>query len=349
MARSFFFVGHETIGAYVACHLAERGWEQVDDAAVADVCLSYCTSATSLEEAYFGEQGFVKNARPGTALIDLSPSTPSFARELSAIATVSDLNPVEAPLAIVNPICDDALAPANIRCYLGGESDGVETALPIVEALASEVVQTGGFGSAQLAKAAHTVQASARVMSAVEADALRRVSKVQGLIADSVSDAFPLLGATERSIVEASEAGVYEGAYTVEMLMADVAAAMTAADDVELILPQLESVFHILEVVAVIGGSDMTPAVLSLVYRDEAASAEVGLDWTCAENLFSMDGDYEGHDHGGHHHDHSHHHGDGFIDYGDPDDYDYDDYDGRGGGFGDFGGFADAYRGYSSN
>ena len=105
----------------------------------------------------------------------------------------------------------------------------------------------------------------------------------------------------------------------------------------------------ILEVVAVIGGSDMTPAVLSLVYRDEAASAEVGLDWTRAENLFSMDGDYEGHDHGGHHHDHSHHHGDGFSDYGDPDDYDYDDYDGRGGGFGDFGGFADAYRGYSSN
>ena len=216
MNPRFFFVGHETVGAHVARCLADLGWERADDVAQADVAFSYCTSSSALEDAYFDGEGLVKRARPGTLLVDLSPTSPSFARELSAVATVNDLRPIEAPLSVIDPSVPDAFeSPANLMCFAAGEPD-----------------------------------------------------------------------------------------------------------DVELILPQLESVMHLLEVIAVIGGAEKAPAALALMYREEADSAAHGLDWTRAEDLFS--------DHDDHCHDHDCDH-----------DHGYDDDD----GFGMYGGLG----GYSAN
>ena len=39
------------------------------------------------------------------------------------------------------------------------------------------------------------------------------------------------------------------------------------------------------------------PAALSLLYRDEQASADNGLDWTRAEGMFGESDDAHGHDH----------------------------------------------------
>ena len=74
---------------------------------------------------------------------------------------------------------------------------------------------------------------------------------------------------------------------------------------------------HLLELMVVIGGADMNPKALSLLYREEAASAAHGLDWTRAEGLYAE------HEHG-HAHDHGH------------DAYDYDDDFGFPGGFGGY-------------
>ena len=140
-----------------------------------------------------------------------------------------------------------------------------------------------------------------------------------------------------RRVLAAVDQGAYEGAFTIEMLNGDVAAAMAAADDVELILPQLESAMHLLEVISIIGGSVKAPAALALLYRDEATSAAAGLDWTRAEQLYANygDGDF-GHDHDhdcGHDHFHDHCHHDHDYGYGDDDDF----------------GFANGFGTYSAN
>ena len=114
------------------------------------------------------------------------------------------------------------------------------------------------------------------------------------------------------------------------MMLGDVLAAMTAADDVDLILPQLESVMHLLEVLFVIGGDDRSPAALALLYRAEEESARHGLDWSRAETMYASFGNE-------HDHDHDHH---------DDDDY-YDDY--YDDGYDDLGGCAGGFGGYSSN
>lgn len=79
--------------------------------------------------------------------------------------------------------------------------------------------------------------------------------------------------------------------------MSEVSAAIMAADDVELIIPQAESAMHLLELLAIIGGSDKSPVALALAYGEEEDCARNGLDWTRAEQAYGQGADHD-HDHG---------------------------------------------------
>ena len=295
MLSTFSFMGHETIGAYVKRCLEEGGLSYVEDAMEADLVVTYFTVSGLLEDAYFDEGGLVKNAPDGAMLVDISPCAPSLARELSAVAAVNDLLFVEAPIAIVDPTYSDAFfSPENIICFFACDDDLKSDANVVAAALADDVRFTGGSGSAQLAKAMHTVQQAAQIGAAIESDALMRT------VGAATGDSFMAAGSAGSDTVDttlsAIGVGNFDGTYTVEMLMAEVVAAMTAADDVELILPQLEATMHLIEILAVIGGADKAPTALSLVYRDEETAAAHGLDWARAEGLF--DEQHLDHEHG---------------------------------------------------
>ena len=160
--------------------------------------------------------------------------------------------------------------------------------------------------------------ASARSVGALDADQIPLFSPVS---ADPV--------------VQAVRQQRYTGDYTAEMLLAELSAALMAADDAEVILPGVEATMHLLELLVVIGGADMAPAALSLVYQDEAAGARAGLDWTRAEVAYGHpaseeDEDWSAYDdEDGCGHDHFR------------EDHDYDDYD-------DFAPYNDDFD-YSSN
>lgn len=325
MSATFAFLGNAVVGSAVARGLESLGWARSDDAANADVVVTYFTHAGALEDAYFESDGLVKRAREGALLVDLSASTPSFIRELSAVATVNDLRFVEAPIVVADPTVAEAFAPENVQSYLASDDeDALAEAEALVKSFASTVTRAGSCGMAQLAKAACTAQLAAQVLGAVESHALFGTAGAQAKGA-AVPARFPL---AERIIASVSSDD-FEGDYTVELFMGDVAAAMTVADDEELILPQLEATMHLLEVLAVIGGADMAPSALTLLYRDEQASADNGLDWTRAAGLFN-----EGHDHD-HQHDQDHS-GEDDYSYEDYDDYDEDDPFGFAGGFGGY-------------
>ena len=331
MAKSYAYYGNADILGVIAPRLAEAGFKRVENPGAADIALTYCATQADLEEAYFGDRGFVSEMAPGSLLIDLSAVSPSFARELGAVAMVSDLAMVEAPIVVADMVSPDAFDKENLSCFAAGEEDAVARAMDVLGAICGRVHETGGLGTAQLARAAFTLQVAAQVIAAIEADALyrsfRRSVTGSGLGSGHPGAATPWA----ESLMDAIAEGRFEGPYTVEMFMGELSAALMAADDVELILPQAEAAIHLLELLAVIGGSEKSPAALSLVYGDEAACAEAGLDWTRAEQAY---GGYDhggcdcGHDHGrdydcGCGHDHGH------------DDYDdgYDDFEYRGFGY----------------
>ena len=294
---NYLYSGNAGFLEGVAGRLAEAGFVRTDDVEDADAVVTFCASQTALEDAYFDERGFVQAARPGTVLVDLSASTPSFARELNAVAVVSDLVFVEAPLVVGDMMAADAFSRReNLTCFAAGEKGDVERAWPLLEVLVGAVHETGGSGSAQLARAAYTLQTAAQVVSAIDADALYRA--VMGSTAGPNREARRVGAVSPQAerVLAAINDDRFSGPYTCEMFMAELSAALMAADDVDLILPQAEAAMHLLELLAVIGGSDLTPAALALVYGDEKSCARHGLDWTRAAQAYGDEGDGFGYD-----------------------------------------------------
>ena len=325
MNDGYVFIGNDAVGNFVESKLDACGFTRVEDAGSASVAITYCTNSPAIEDAYFDDGGLVKCMPPKSLLIDLSACAPSLAREISAVCAVNDLRFVEAPLVFDAPCDAGALLDSSaLGCFVAGEEADVEEAAEILEILAVDVEIVGSrSGSAQLVKAARTIQDCAQLLSAVEAEALFAAARESSNSVDCYEGDVPLSTDLAAQVVQAIENRSFHGAYTVEMLMGEVAAAMTAADDVELILPQVEALTHLLEILAVVGGVDMNPAALSLLYRSEEAGNAAGLDWSRAESFFLHD-----------EHEHEHE-DDGYSDSG------YDDLD--------MGGYPGTLGSYSSN
>ena len=287
------------------------GFRLTDDAAAADVVLTYCETQQQIEDLYFGDDGFVGHLSKGTLLVDVSPSSPNLARDISSVALVSDLQLVEAPLVVRDMALEQCFGRDNLFCFAAGEEDVIADARPFLDAVFGEVRPTGVPGSAQLAKAAHTLQTASAIISALEANALyhavHRFSTGEGL-----ADALPVsqaLGGTE--VLVAAQERRFTSDFTVELFLSEVSAALTTADDADLIVPQAESALHLLELLAIIGGTDMAVAALSLVFGEDEEARRAGLDWDRASQVYQD-------------HDHNHDHEDALA--GDFDDDDLDDY-----------------------
>ncbi|MGI6104633.1 MAG: NAD(P)-binding domain-containing protein [Raoultibacter sp.] len=296
MVKSFVFVGNTEVGEIISERLLKCGFRAAYSADSAEAIIIYCESQTDLEDVFFDSAGLVQSATPGTFLINLSASTPGFARELDAVSLVSDLYSIEAPLLVKDPLAERAFSDAdNLSCFVAGESERIDAIKPLLEAICSDVRITGSSGSAQLAHAGMTILRSAQLVAGIELEAMYKALS-------QPSDA-AILAAYELGIIKqqgvrlhnAIKNELFEGEYTAAMWMADLSAALMTADDCELILPGTESCLHLLELLVVVGGASMSTAALSLVYGEEAQCAKHGLDWTRAEQAYAED-EHEHHD-----------------------------------------------------
>lgn len=286
MAERYVYHGNDGFLRAVEPRLREAGFERVETMDQADLVASFCTSATHLEDLYFGDDGVIQQASAETVLVDLSAATPNFAREMNAVATLSDCVMVEAPFVPRDLTAPDGLARENLVCFAAGEQEE-PVAQRFLEALFGSVRHVGGPGSGQLLRAARTLQATASLLSVIEADALYRAQR-RSVAGSGVSEeALEVESEEAATVIDAVDQGRFEGSYTAEMLMASLASAIMAADDAELIMPQAEAALHLLELLCVIGGADKAPAALALVYGDEAVGAEAGLDWERAEQVYA--------------------------------------------------------------
>ena len=334
MAKSYAYVGAPSFIGAVEGRLADAGFSRVSDVASADIVVTFATSGSALEDLYFGDEGLVTTAAPGSTLVDLSAATPNFAREINAVATVNDLVMVEAPATVRSLVAADAFARENLLGPVATEAELTDEIRRLLDAIFGEVVEVGAPGRAQLLRNTHTLPLAADLVSAIEAVALDDASARSVGVLDA--DQIPLFSPVSADpVVQAVRQQRYTGDYTAEMLLAELSAALMAADDAEVILPGVEATMHLLELLVVIGGADMAPAALYLVYQDEAAGARAGLDWTRAEVAYGHPASEEDED---------------WSAYDDEDgcgydhfreDHDYDDYD-------DFAPYNDDFD-YSSN
>lgn len=288
---NFAYAGNRLFLEGIADRLTDAGFNQVESIEDAEFFLTYCNNMTKLEDIYFAEHGLIEKAHEGTVFIDLSPSTPNFSNELNAMITLSEMKYVAAPLIVKNQVEKDAFKKSNIRCLAAAEDDSLSFALPILEAVFDDIEELDNIGVVQIARAGNTLQKIAETISAIESYVLLESSKKS--VASIQAKGYSINATSPEAyfILNAIEDKQFESTYTVEMLMGELSAVIMAADDYETILPQAEAAFHLLELLAIIGGAEKSIAALYLVYGDqnEQRCKEFGLDWSRAEELYDKE------------------------------------------------------------
>lgn len=319
MSRSFVFVGDTRPGAELVDSLVTAGFVPAPDIESSEIVVVYCNDQQELENIYFDSNGVISRATEGTCIVCLSATTPGLAKEISAMAMVSNLHSIEAPLVVQDIGAFRAYAPSNLSLLVAGDADEIAMVSDVLDALAATVRVVGTAGSAQLVRCMATITQTSTMVAAAEACAIARKcepAEHRGLF-DAAASSFPQEAAR---LMRAAMEFDHKGSYTIASICGELQAALDTADEASLVLPQLESVEYLVRMLGIIDGADLSAPAISLLYLEEAAAAEHGLDWTRAEQLYA-----EMEEHG-----HAHHH--------DGEDYDGDDYD-----FEDFG------YGYSPN
>lgn len=287
----FAFAGNERVGAGVSGLLEAAGFGATD-LNRADVVFTYCTSVAALEDLYYDTEGLLRGTKEGAFLIDLSPSTVTFARELDAVACVNGRVAIDAPLVVANKVHEDAFADrANLGIVAGCREDADYKAVkPLLDAIAHRVMWMGHAGAGQKAKVALTLQSAATLVGAVEAQvALDAIGHDVRVMAEDVADFMSDMGEAspaQNAFAQALIDEEYDAPFTVEHLMGEAAAALSSLEDDELILPQAEACYRLMELLALVGGIDYSPAAIKLVFSDEETSKRYGLDWSRAEDAF---------------------------------------------------------------
>jgi 3-hydroxyisobutyrate dehydrogenase len=281
MSRRLAFVGLGNMGGGMAARLLAQGFELTvhnrtaekaaplaaagavvadsPETAVAGVSTVLISLADepAVEEVLFGR--VVPALAPGSVVVDTSTVSPGYAVEAARRLAVAGLRRVEA-CVVGNPL---QAREGQLRVYVSGPGEDVAEVRPILDAIGSEVVPTGPFGTATTVKLIFNLLLGAQVASLAEAVGY---GVTAGLDRDQLLQAVAASGFSSvvmRFRAELMRAGRYQPAFFRSVLMEkDLRLAVAAARDTGVDLPVLESVRAAFASVVEAGDGDLDAAVV---------------------------------------------------------------------------------------
>lgn len=156
-------------------HVTDTGAEAVTGA---QVVITMLPNGTLVKECY-GE--VMPAATPGTLFIDSSTIAVNDARQVNGFAAERGFAQLDAP---VSGGVKGAVA-GTLAFMVGGEAEALETARPVLEAMAGKIIHCGGSGAGQAAKLCNNMLLAVQQIAVAEAFTL---AEKLGLSAQSLFD-----------------------------------------------------------------------------------------------------------------------------------------------------------------
>jgi 3-hydroxyisobutyrate dehydrogenase len=136
--------------------IEQRGGNMVDLsvlAAQSDVVLICVGYDKEVREILQAQDGLLKTAKKGVIVAVLSTVHPNTMKELAAEADAHGMHVVDATVCRGGRAADDG----TLLSFVGGAADVIERLKPVLGAYSSDIVHSGGIGTAQVAKASNNL------------------------------------------------------------------------------------------------------------------------------------------------------------------------------------------------
>jgi 3-hydroxyisobutyrate dehydrogenase len=281
-------IGTGVMGKSMAGHLVQAGYEVhvytrtktkaqelIDQGAkwgnspgaIAQQCQVIMTMVgfpSDVEDIYFGENGIVAMAQPGSFLIDFTTSSPSLAKRIYEEALTRQLYSLDAPVSGG----DIGAREARLSIMVGGSRDVFEQMLPIFQKIGTNIVHQGDAGAGQHTKMCNQIAIASNMMGVVEAlvyakKAGLNPTTVLQSIETGAAGSWSLSNLGPRMIADNFAPGFY-----VKHFIKDMKIALASAEEMNVELPGLSLAKSLYEQLAAMGEEESgTQALYKLINR----------------------------------------------------------------------------------
>lgn len=216
-----------------------------------------------VEEVYFGENGIIANADPGTYLIDMTTTSPKLAARIAEEAKQAGLHGMDAPVT-----GGDAGAKAGtLTILVGGERKDFEACLPVFQAMGKNIHYTGKAGNGQHTKMCNQIAIAGALAGACEAMVY---AKNMGLNVGETLQAISTGAAGSAQMNNVASKAVedhYEPGFFMKHFIKDMALADEEAREAGVTLDVLEDVLSICRKLEAEGMGDLGTQALIRHYK----------------------------------------------------------------------------------
>ena len=215
-----------------------------DVAVAADVCVSMLADGNVVDAVYRGPDGLLAGARSGNVLVDSSTVPPSTIRGLESDARRAGAGILDAPVSGSVTLAESGA----LTIMVGGEAADLETARPVLDALAKTVFHMGPLGSGAAMKLAVNAvifglnQALAEGLVLAEAAGIDRARAYDVLAASAVGA--PYVGYKRAAFLEPDTTPV---AFALELAAKDLRLIEELADETGVPVPQARTNLGVVE------------------------------------------------------------------------------------------------------
>lgn len=136
----------------------------------AEVIMTMVGLPQDVNEVYFGEDGILNHAKPGALLIDMTTTDPEISKRIFEEAKARGLEALDAPVSGG----DVGAKAGTLSIMVGGNEDSFIKAMPIFEAMGSNILYEGGAGAGQHTKMANQIAIAGALSGVAEAVAYGR-------------------------------------------------------------------------------------------------------------------------------------------------------------------------------
>lgn len=248
-----------------AQELVENGaaWKNsvAELAKTSDVIITMVGYPSDVESIYFGEEGIIKNARPGTYVIDMTTSKPALAIDIDHKSKEKNIHVLDAPVSGG----DIGAKNGKLAIMVGGEQHIFNEISPIFDILGENVILQGEAGAGQHTKLANQIAIASNMIGVCEAIAYARKSgldpsRVLDSISTGAAGSFSLSKLAPRML-----AGDFDPGFYVKHFIKDMTIALESAREMGLSTPGLSLSLELYKELAEKGENDSgTQALIKL-------------------------------------------------------------------------------------
>ncbi len=152
-----------------ANELCDKGaiWEEsiADLSSKCDVIITMVGYPQDVREIYFGKNGILENAKPGTIAIDMTSSSPMLAEKIYETGKKVSVKTLDAPVSGG----DTGAKNATLSIMAGGDEKTFDIVYRLFEVMGTNIVFQGGPGSGQHTKIANQMAIAAGMVAVCEA------------------------------------------------------------------------------------------------------------------------------------------------------------------------------------